>query len=211
MAVKPAMHNTRPPHSPPTFDIAEHSASTPECRAVAAAARAVLNQCDAMVRIVSDAAYVCDSMQIRGGSIGKHLRHTLDHFMAALSPVELAAVEPSGVIDYDRRERNVPMESDRAEAILAIAQIRDSLARAESKSLNVPVRVRVMLDAAGTQAELLSTLGRELAFAAHHAVHHQAMMRTIAAEMGTVLPPEFGKAPSTLQHETVAKHDRPAS
>ncbi len=68
-------------------------------------------------------------------------------------------------------------------------------------SLALPVRVRVMVGADGSTAELRSTLARELAFAAHHAVHHHAMVRAIAAEFGREMPEDLGKAPSTLHHE----------
>ena len=44
-------------------------------------------------------------------------------------------------------------------------------------------------------------LGRELAFAAHHGVHHNAMINAICAELGVATPHGFGKAPSTINHE----------
>ena len=54
---------------------------------------------------------------------------------------------------------------------------------------------------------LPSTRSRELVFAAHHAIHHMAIIRIIA--LGTVgglsiddLPVDFGRAPSTVQYET---------
>jgi hypothetical protein len=49
--------------------------------------------------------------------------------------------------------------------------------------------------------ELVSTLGRELAFATHHAVHHQAMMKAIAFEFGVEVEECFGKAPATVNAE----------
>lgn len=172
------------------------------CDAVAAAADALLAQCADMLRALPNAAYATDSAVIRGGSIGKHLRHTLDHFHAALGPVSTPLADDADTIDYDRRERHVAMESQPDAADAAIAQLRHALALARARSLDAPVRVRVMLDAAGTNAELTSTLGRELAFATHHAVHHQAMMKAIAAEFGVALAHDFGKAPSTLRFES---------
>jgi uncharacterized damage-inducible protein DinB len=53
----------------------------------------------------------------------------------------------------------------------------------------------------GSCATLSTTIGRELAFATHHGVHHQAMMRAIAGEFGVDVSPTFGKAPSTINHE----------
>jgi hypothetical protein len=58
-----------------------------------------------------------------------------------------------------------------------------------------------MLSGDGHEAELESTLGRELVFATHHAIHHHAMMSAIASEFGIKVGPDFGKAPSTINHE----------
>jgi hypothetical protein len=121
----------------------------------------------------------------------------LDHFMAALSVLEHA----SQVIDYDRRERGVPMETDRSVALQVISALRQQLALAAHEGLHRAVVVRVMLDGNGLEMHLQSTLGRELAFAIHHAIHHQAMMKAIAAEFGVLVDNQFGKAPSTIHSE----------
>lgn len=162
----------------------------------AAAGAALLRQCAAFVRQLDDAAYAADSATIRGGTIGKHVRHVLDHFRAAIEQGTAGRV-----IDYDHRERNVPMETDRAAALAAIDTLGERLGTLRESDLVLPVRVRVMLTADGAEVELGSTLGRELAFAAHHAVHHHAMLKAMASEFGVHAPPEFGKAPSTLRHE----------
>ena len=163
---------------------------------VSAAAIALLDQCEAFARSVPPRAYAADSRTIRGGTVGKHIRHILDHFRACLD-----GAEPGQVADYDHRQRNVPMETDPAAAFQAIAALRARLSRIGDDALRAPMRVRVMLTGDGVQAELLSTLGRELAFATHHAVHHHAMLGAIAAEMGIPTGPEFGKAPATIRHE----------
>lgn len=172
----------------------------PACPAVAAAGAAMLAQCAAFVRALSDGAYVCDSSTHKGGTIGKHVRHVLDHFRAALE--QGCAGE---TIDYDRRARNVPMETDRGAAIEAVESVRGRLAALREQDLDRPVRIRVMLAGDGTEAELRSTLGRELAFAAHHAVHHHAMVKAMAAEFGLDAGEHFGKAPSTLRHQQDAR------
>ena len=166
---------------------------------VAAGADAVLCQCRDLLRAVTDDVYRAESRVLVGGTIGKHLRHTLDHIAAAL------AARDGGTIDYDHRERGVPVETDRAEASRVIDSLRARLAEVRGGSLDAPVRVRVMTDADGSEAELGSTRARELAFATHHAVHHQAMMRAIAAEFGVQTRPEFGRAPSTLNHDRATR------
>jgi hypothetical protein len=107
------------------------------------------------------------------------------------------------VIDYDHRKRNTPIEGDKFLALDAIDELRIRLAGAASEGLCRPVVVRVMIDGEGSEVELASTLGRELAFATHHAVHHQAMMKAIAQEFGVEAEEGFGKAPSTVHAERV--------
>lgn len=170
-----------------------------ELAAVVAAADLYLGQCAAFVDRASDEAYRADSRTIVGGTIGKHVRHTLDHFRAAL-----AVTLDGSPIDYDRRERNVAMETDRAAAIEAIREIRADLAALARSSLASPVKVRVMLLADGTEAVLDSTMARELAFAAHHAVHHHAMIRAIGAEVGVRAEEFFGEAAATAHARCAA-------
>lgn len=166
---------------------------------VAAAAIVLLDQCEAFVRTVGARDFAAESRTVHGGTIGKHIRHALDHFRACLD-----SAGPGAVADYDRRERDVPMETEPARALEAIAMIRARLGAVRDESLQAPVRVRVMLTGDGLYAELRSTLGRELAFAAHHAVHHHAMLVTIAQELGLHTEPGFGRAPSTISHERKA-------
>ncbi|TVQ63274.1 MAG: hypothetical protein EA378_03030 [Phycisphaerales bacterium] len=168
---------------------------------VALAAASTLAQCGALVRSASPEAYGAPSAILPGGTIGKHVRHTVDHYRAIVDR------EAGACIDYDRRERDVPMETEREAAIAEIEQLVGVVRGLDGAALAAPVRVRVMLTGDGGEAELESTVGREIAFAAHHAVHHQAMLRAIAVEHGVEAPAGFGKAPSTMEYERCA-HER---
>lgn len=164
-----------------------------------AAATDLLTQCEGVIRELSDAAYTGVSRTLEGGTVGKHLRHTLDHYRAIIS-----AAREGGAIDYDHRQREVPMERDRGEALHELDAVRRGIRALNRADLDRGVTVRVMLDAGGKEALLASTLAREVAFATHHAVHHLAMIRSIAGEFGCRLPDALGRAPSTLHHERAA-------
>lgn len=153
--------------------------------------------------MLDDASYNAPSRLLKGGTIGKHFRHVVDHFAAALAPIRTTDAE-LGKIDYDHRERNVPMETSRDAAMIEIKGVVRDLGRVQAGDSDRPVRVRLMLAADGTEREYESTLGREIAFASHHAVHHHAMIEVIAAEMGASTPEGFGKAPATLNFERSA-------
>jgi uncharacterized damage-inducible protein DinB len=162
----------------------------------AAAAAAAVEQCEAFLAGLGTDAYITTSAVMHGGTIGQHVRHAIDHYDAAIAGLRGES------IDYDRRERGTDIETDVGSArvrLREIAQVLRTVTPSRSKS---PVRVRVMIESAsGLEAEHESTLGRELAFAAHHAVHHHAMIAAIAKAMGVAVPTGFGKAPATIHHE----------
>jgi hypothetical protein len=160
------------------------------------AAIAALRHCELFLQGVTDQQYASGHPVGAGASIGQHVRHALDHFGAVLS-----GRAGGGTIDYDRRVRDTPVEKSRREGLAAIAALLSGLDGLPAEEMDAPVRVRVMLSGAGDEAELGSTFGRELAFAAHHAVHHFAIMSMIGRAMGAFVPDAFGKAPSTLHHE----------
>lgn len=165
---------------------------------VARAADALLAQCAGFLASLDDASYVRPSKHIAGSTIGQHVRHTLDHFAAAVRALD------GGPIDYDHRERATPIETSRDAALRSIEAIRRPLRGVDDSVALQAVRVRVMLTGDGLEAELASTFAREIAFAAHHATHHHAMMAAIASEHGGTSPAGFGKAPSTIQFERAA-------
>ena len=81
--------------------------------------------------------------------------------------------------------------------------------------LQRPVHACFMLSSSSLSSEqdhaaaLPSTVARELGFAAHHAIHHMAMIKIIAThgQVGKLdpvkdLPADFGRAPSTVQYDS---------
>jgi uncharacterized damage-inducible protein DinB len=163
----------------------------------------MLEQAAAFIRQIDDASYAAPSRVLKGGTIGKHFRHVVDHFAAALAPIRAPGAELA-TIDYDHRERNVPMETSREAAVVEIRGVMDDLSRVCEQWSARSVRVRLMLSADGVEREYSSTLGREIAFASHHAVHHHAMIEAIAGELGVPAPEGFGKAPATISYERSA-------
>ncbi len=184
---------------------------------VVAAALRVLAECRSFITGLDGRSYSAPSQLLVGGTIGKHLRHTLDHFAGVTSALQ------DQTICYDHRTRDVPMETEPGAGLAEIHRLREVFGNADPRVWAATVRVRIMCSADGEEAEVCSTLARELAFATHHAIHHQAMMKAIAIEHGVVfdaenseqttdprirkgsgsvpsLSPTFGVAPSTAKH-----------
>ena len=166
-----------------------------------AATKNVLEQCAELLGTMSDGVYAAPSQVLPAGTIGKHMRHILDHFAAVLLSPGLDSVLTGAPIDYDQRNRNTPDETMRSAAIGRIHACCRELGSLGAGSDDRPVTVRMMMAADGTNATMKTTLGRELAFAAHHAQHHLAMIAAIAREQGATVPCGLGKAPSTLNFE----------
>jgi len=166
--------------------------------AVVHASDAILAQLDALIAPLETPVYTRESRVVAGGSVGKHARHILDHFGAA---IETPEGEP---IDYDHRDRGTDVEENPDAARGRIVALRAALASLDKDALASPVTARVMCSCDDTCADLGSTRAREIFFAMHHAIHHNAILGAMAHEMGFALPEGFGKAPSTINAEQAA-------
>ena len=162
------------------------------------AACALLGQLRAFVGGLDDDAYARPCAAMQDACVGAHVRHTLDHFRAALRALE------GETVDYDTRARDTDVEKRTGEALREIDRIASAIGAIEGSRVDEPVTIRVMLTGDGARTELTTSLARELAFATHHAVHHNAMMSAIARDLGAPTPEGFGKAPSTIDHESRA-------
>ena len=130
-----------------------------------------------------------------GATIGGHYRHGLEHFRQLLSGLE------AGTIDYDARNRDLLVESDRLEAIRATKNLKSSLKRLSKHSSEDPLEVKCGITYGDDDAgDASSTLGRELIFCISHAIHHYAMIALILRSEQKTLPEGFGVAPSTVRH-----------
>lgn len=162
---------------------------------VCVAADAILEQCADYIDCVSDEEYTFESRVVKGGTIGKHVRHILDHFRCAITT---DCTEP---IDYDHRRRGGSVERDQRVAKSEIATLRSLLGDLNEKSLGETVTTRVMLCGDGQTVDLESTRAREIFFAMHHAIHHNAILKAIGLELGFECPEGFGTAPATINFE----------
>ena len=158
---------------------------------------------------------------IVGASIGQHYRHSMDHvelvaLVADTADKQSSSSSISDVMEelhYDLRVRGGTLEKDvdmsRKRLVDVVAIFRQLEFRSPQQSqmdesiTSRPIAAYFNLSAdTNDEIRLLSTVGRELGFAAHHAIHHMAMVKIIATKtLGydeNELPHGFGRAPSTL-------------
>ncbi|KAF9966339.1 hypothetical protein BGZ70_002618 [Mortierella alpina] len=152
------------------------------------------------------------------GTIGKHVRHLHDHYRLLLStypPNKDSSVNDEWILDYDRRSREVPMETDIDHAIQELERLQfilekyqtpsDPSVPSQTKDVSVPsdllqpVTLQATIDPRHPPVSFQTTFGRELWFCSLHAVHHFAMIKVICGEFGMPLTEDFGLAPSTVK------------
>lgn len=175
----------------------DQQTQTDAAASVRTAAAVPLDQIAEIARSIEPAVYTHPERGGGGATIGKHVRHALDHYAALL---ERPAGTPRPVA-YDHRVRGGEVETDPAAARRRAAELRASLERLDHRRLAAEVRLDVVVSPDEPEVPLRSTLGRELAFVAHHATHHLAMIKSLARDAGVELPARVGRAPSTLAHD----------
>jgi hypothetical protein len=153
----------------------------------------VLDQGEALLTGLSDAQY---ADTVAGGpSIGAHYRHSLEHFKILFEAV------PQSHIDYDRRERDARLESERLAALKATRDFRHTARFLATLPADRPIEVLSRISYASPAACVApSTIGREIMYAVSHAIHHHALIAMICDGRRIALPPDFGVAPATIAH-----------
>lgn len=127
-------------------------------------------------------------------SIGNHLRHCLDHF------TRLQAGIPSGLVDYDDRERDEAVASDPVLCSSAFKSVLEWLRDLDLGLLEKPLRLSQTSTQEGARSIVGTTLERELIFLAGHSVHHLAIVALIAERLRIQLPQQWAVAYSTAAY-----------
>ena len=166
-----------------------------DCRDLTLAIGAALDQ---LARVVAslDAAQFCSKScdPAFGASIGRHVRHVLDH----ISAVEIAAMS-ARIADYEARARDSRMEHEPGIALAEIARLRDRLDLIAPLEAALPATIMIAITRGQPKATLPSTVGRELSFVLSHTIHHHAIIRIMLCDLGLIssINPEFGLAPGS--------------
>jgi hypothetical protein len=167
----------------------------------AESARVTMPQASGFVRLLDDMSTVVMAVPIEvycapfdggiSGTIGEHVRHSLDHISALIS------IGRSDTLSYDHRQRGTAVEADPSAALQQILRLKAGVERWSTRSLDELIRVTSMVSADGETVSGWSTLARELAFVVSHTIHHQAIIGILLTFHGSSAPERFGHSPST--------------
>lgn len=144
----------------------------------------------------SDETYTARSE--KAGSIGAHFRHNLDFVNNFLRGIE------SGQIDYNNRERDLRIETDREYARARTAEVIEKLSNLSPETLASGILVQSEVD---ENAFHPSSVTRELEFLHSHTIHHYAIVAEKLRAAAVDVDFEFGVAPSTLKFWSESRPD----
>lgn len=147
--------------------------------------------CSVLLKLTNE-QYSLQSKALFNASIGQHVRHIIELFLCLDNGYK------TGVINYEKRERNPALETDRILAVEKLSLISNSIARKD----------QVLLLEANYREHTENTFfvstnyWREIIYNLEHTVHHMALIRVALNELtDIVVPQEFGVAASTIRHQ----------
>ena len=131
---------------------------------------------------------------LSGASMGGHTRHIIELFEQLLQGYE------AGEVNYDRRARDLRLQTDLNHAIERCAHIIASIDLADKPLL-------LTTEFQGQDVHLPTTYARELLYNLEHCVHHQALLKVglIACNL-TLVDETFGVASATLTYRAGQKN-----
>ena len=154
----------------------------------------ILSQLEDTVEQIQPDDFCKSSATLSQSTIGQHLRHTLEFFLCLEKGFD------SGVINYDKRDHDKLIETDKFIALSAISRIRDFVSSAtEDKELKLEVGYERHSEDTIT---ISTNYFRELTYNIEHAIHHMAIMKIGVRENAPYvkLADHFGVAVSTVRY-----------
>ncbi len=128
-------------------------------------------------------------------TIGKHVRHIIDHYDSFLQSLSSRS---DNRLDYEHRERDPALESDPLTAAMRLRKLSTELGA--HSELSHTVALGMVHQEGDAHLTTPTSVGRELAFLSSHTIHHMAILGLLVEAAGMTLPEEFGVHPSTLRH-----------
>lgn len=147
-----------------------------------------LNELIDLLNQLSQKEYSNSCMELSNATIGEHTRHIIEMFQCLENQYDL------GVVNYDKRARNILIQTDTEFAIKSITSIQQNL---DKKNKNI--ELLQIID--GEEIRIESNYYRELLYNLEHCIHHQALIKVAILQFETVtIDPSFGVARSTIEY-----------
>jgi hypothetical protein len=139
---------------------------------------------------LSEKEYSQPCNSLFNNTIGQHVRHIIELFQC------LEGGYDSGVINYEKRKRDMLIETDKELAKTLLLQIHAELNR-DNKDLVLEATYDEHSD---KFINIATNYHREIAYNLEHTIHHMALIRVGLTEVAKIeLPENFGVASSTVK------------
>ena len=151
----------------------------------------VFVQLAATLQQLSASEYAQPCKTLYNNTIGQHVRHIIELFQCLENGYD------NGRVNYEKRKRDVLIESDKKIAEKLLNEIHALLHR-PNKELVLDACYDVI---SNERITLATNYYREIAYNLEHTIHHMALIRTGIGEVSNIsVPEDFGVAASTLKH-----------
>lgn len=160
-----------------------------------AASIRILNQLSGLINTLSQDEFTKPLPVLNSSTLGQHIRHTIEFFTCLQNGIA------DRLVNYDQREHNKAIESDRKVALANIKAIKIFIADCNvDQDLTLEMSYGLE-DQPNTQVK--SNFQRELAYNIEHCVHHMAIIKigALALKDDLQLPADFGVAASTIRYQ----------
>jgi len=152
----------------------------------------ILNELQDLLDGLSPEDYSRQVVVLSNATIGQHVRHILEFFECLIQS------RHTGVLNYDKRKRDMAIETNPEAAKNALQNI---LREIHQDNFDLTLEQQY-LDNSDEVIALSSNYFREIMYNIEHAVHHQALIRIGVRSLQPEfpLPKAFGVADSTIQY-----------
>lgn len=152
----------------------------------------VVTQIIQAISKVSDLEYSQKLNILHDNSLGQHFRHVLEFYLCLLD------AGTCGIVNYDKRKRDLGIENDRAYALQVAQTIHQNI---ESLDQKETIGLETCL---GCDTTIIpSNFSRELIYLSEHTIHHFALIKIgITTTFPHIsLEQNFGVAESTIAYQ----------
>ncbi|HLP64962.1 DinB family protein [Flavobacterium sp.] len=147
-----------------------------------------LNELTDLLSQLSNDDYACPCHGLSNATIGEHTRHIVEMFQCLENQYE------SGVVNYDKRNRDYRIQTDTDFAKESIIAVLNQLDRP-----NKNLQLQQIVD--GEELLIESNYNRELLYNLEHCIHHQALIKVAVLQNDAIVIDEnFGVARSTIEY-----------
>ena len=150
----------------------------------------VFVQLSATLDQLTQEQYVQSCQSLLNATIGQHLRHIIELFQCLENGYD------EGLVNYEKRKRDITIESNKDFALNLLSEIQRGLDR-PNKVLDLEACYEEDSD---SPIIIATNFYREIAYNLEHTIHHMALIRVGISEVAEIsLPAEFGVASSTIK------------